>query len=259
MTDKPLSGTRIAITRAEEQAGDFAEILSGLGSEPVHLPVIEISPLEIPREAFLPAIINGYSWIVFTSCNGAALFLEQLKKHVGPDELKSGICAIGPGTARKIEEMGFQVDLVPQLYQAEGIIEALENRLSSLGKGASVLIPRAASAREILPDTIRKMGFKVDVLPVYETVFPADRAPQLRSILKNSSIDMVTFTSSSTVSNFIRLVVGYLDPLQFKYASIGPITSRTAEESGLQISVTAEESTLESLARAMADHFAAKS
>jgi len=259
MAGKPLLNRKIAVTRAEEQAGDFAEILSGFGAETIHLPVIEIDPLEIPEEVILPEKINRYSWIVFTSSNGAALFLEDLKKSLSPDELQPGICAIGPGTARTIEHLGFRVSLVPRLFQAEGIIEALENKLTSLGKRASVLIPRASRAREILPDTIRKMGFHVDVLPVYQTIFPSAKAPRLRSILKSSKIDMVTFTSSSTVTNFMRLVVGYLDPNQFRYSSIGPITSKTAEDSGLRISVVAEESTLESLAQAMADYFAAES
>ena len=151
--------------------------------------------------------------------------------------------------------MGFPVDLVPGLFQAEGLLEEFSRKNPGEAEKLSILIPRAAQAREILPETLREMGMRVDVLPVYETTFPSERAEELRALLVESSPDMITFTSSSTVTNFIKLAGDHFDLKVYKYASIGPVTTETALNSGIEITVKAEESTLDSLAEAIAGYF----
>ncbi len=255
MVKKPLENRTIVITRAAAQADEFAEILTDLGARTIVVPVIEICPLETAEFHRSLRDVNNYSWIIFTSSNGAAIFLEKLKEWMSPGELRPRICAIGPGTCRQVEQMGFPVDMVPRTYQAEGILEEFSRESSGGAGGMSVLIPRALQAREILPEALKKMGINVDVVPVYKTLFPSARLPELRALLESSSPDMITFTSSSTVTNFIKLAGNTFDFNSCKYASIGPVTSETALKAGLRITVNARESTLESLAEAMADYF----
>lgn len=255
MGKKPLENRTIAITRAAAQADEFAGILAGYGARTISIPVIEIRPLDTPEITRALHEVNNYSWIVFTSSNGAAIFLGRLGKIKPPEDLKPKIGAIGPGTARQIEQLGFQVNMVPGLFQAEGLLEEFSRNKPGESEGLSILIPRAAQAREILPETLREMGMRVDVLPVYTTSFPAERAQELQSLLAESSPDMITFTSSSTVTNFIKLASGNFDLNHYRYASIGPVTTETATKAGIEISVNAPESTLESLAKAIADYF----
>lgn len=255
MGKKPLENRTIAITRAAAQADEFAKILADFGARTVSIPVIKICPLDTPEINRALQKVNNYSWIVFTSSNGAATFLRKLGDIMPPEDLKPRIGAIGPGTARQIEQLGFQVNMVPGLFQAEGILEEFSRNKPSEGEGLSILIPRAAQAREILPITLREMGMRVDVLPVYTTSFPSGRAQELRALLAGSSPDMITFTSSSTVTNFIKMAGKKFELNVYKYASIGPVTTETAINSGIEITVKAEESTLESLAEAIAGYF----
>jgi len=251
-----LRNRTIAITRAAGQADAFADILSRLGAETVSLPVIEIRAIDSPGLRRALARLNSYAWIILTSVNGAEIFLEKLKSGRNPARLKPRICAIGPGTASRIEQMGFPVHLVPRVFQAEGILEEFTRLQAPAGAGLEILLPRALEAREVLPETLAAMGAKVDVVPIYRTVFPADRTDELRKLLLSSAPDMITFTSSSTVTNFLKLGGHGIDLRNYRYASIGPITSSTAAMEGINISVKARESTLESLAEAIAEYFA---
>ncbi len=255
MAEKPLKDLTIVITRAASQADEFASLLEGLGARTVAIPVIEISPLDSPELRESLRSVNSYDWIIFTSVNGAEIFLERLKNSIGPGELKPLICAIGPGTAGRIEEMGFSVSLLPSLFQAEGVTEEFRSRLPDMPTGQSILIPRALQAREILPQSLREMGYSVDVVPVYRTDFPETREAELRELLSKASPDMITFTSSSTVTNFLLLAGGHINLDSYRFASIGPITSETAAKAGLKITVTARESTLPALAAAIAEYF----
>ena len=255
MVTKPLKNRTIVITRAAAQADEFAEILTDLGARVIAIPVIEICPLETAEFQRSLREINTYSWIIFTSSNGASIFLEKLGAIISPGELRPRICAIGPGTYRQIDQMGFPVDMVPGTYQAEGILEEFSREISGGSGRMSVLIPRALQAREILPETLKKMGIDVDVVPVYKTIFPSGRLPELRTLLNISSPDMITFTSSSTVTNFIKLAGKAFNLNSCEYASIGPVTSETAVKAGLKITVNAGESTLESLAEAIAEYY----
>lgn len=254
----PLSGRRIVITRARSQAADLARGIEDLGGEVVEFPTIEIQP----PESYAPldeAIRNiaSYSWLVFTSVNGVACFLERcryLKQEI--HALRDiRVATIGPETAKRLESAGIRTDVMPKRFQAEGLIEELKPEEL---RGKRVLLPRAARARDVLPETLRRWGAKVDVIEAYRTVMPNSDSPGLRRLLTAGEIDMVTFTSSSTVSYFAKLFRG--DRLRdllggTAVACIGPITARTVTEMGARADVVADEYTIRGLVRAMVSYF----
>jgi uroporphyrinogen III methyltransferase/synthase len=203
--------------------------------------------------------LDRYDWIVFTSVNGVAFFFDRL--FAGGQDVRAlhrmGIAAIGPATAARLRSFGLVTDIVPRTYQAESVVEAFA--VQDL-KDKRVLVPRAQDARPILPVELRKMGAQVDEVPAYQTLKVTDRAPELIEALNQKKIDVVTFTSSSTVRNFLALLphngaVRMLDGVTV--ACIGPITAETAASSGLQISITATEFTIPGLCDAIVDFFTA--
>jgi len=258
---KPLFGKRIVVTRAREQASNFRKRLALLGAECIEFPTIEI----IPPERWGPvdqAIerIEKYDWLIFTSVNGVKFFLERLGTF-GKDVrdlhgLK--IAAIGPKTAEIWQDMGIIPDLVPDEYRAEAIIECFRKRATI--SGTKILLPRATEARRILPDELKKLGAQVDEIPIYQTVRPDQNANMLRQMLEEGSIDMVTFTSSSTVNNFMEMFTKDRDKLQewltgVAVACIGPVTADTANRRGISVDLIPETYTIEALSRAIVDYF----
>ena len=258
---KPLFGRRVLVTRALEQAGAFAGALEKDGAEVVAFPTIKtIGP---PNWAPLDAAIknlSGYDWAIFTSVNGVKYFFGRLEK-LGLDarELKGvKICAVGPMTAKAIEEMRLRVDLTPGEYVAEGLLSSLGRRGI---KGKRFLLPRALKAREVLPDEIRALGGHIDVAPAYRTVKPAKAAAELKRMFEEKEIDAVTFTSSSTVTNFVSTfkkteIKKLLEGVTI--ACIGPVTANTAKECGLSVDVMPGKYTIPALCAAMAEHFKEK-
>ncbi len=258
---KPLFGKRIVVTRAREQASGFLQKLSTLGAECIQFPTIEI----VPPDSWEPldqAVSNleSYQWLLFTSVNGVKYFLKRLH-HGGKDvrDLKGiRIGAIGPKTAEQWHNLGIKPDLVPSEYRAEAVVEAFKKWEP---EGASILIPRAEKAREILPDELRKMGAKVHVVDAYKTVSPSGDTVGIRDMLKKGAIHMVTFTSSSTVTNFVGMFGSDKDRLtsewmkNVKVACIGPITGKTAEKQGFSVDLMPEDYTIEALTLAIADFF----
>lgn len=255
---KPLHGRRIVITRARAQSAAFARAIEELGGEVIDFPTIEILP---PRSyAPLDRAIQGiekYHWIVFTSVNGVRHFLARMQ-HLERDVLalkRTIIAAIGPQTARGLESVGLRVHLVPKEYRAEAILK--EMRPEEM-RGKRVLLPRAAQAREILPKTLRDWGAQVDVVQAYRTVAAKSDAPRVRSLLAARKVDMITFTSSSTVAHFARLVAdGKMRGLlaHTPVACIGPITQKRAQDLGLRVEVIAREYTIAGLTEAIKDYF----
>jgi uroporphyrinogen III methyltransferase/synthase len=248
-----LSGRRIVITRPRAQGGELARRLYKLGAEVIDFPTIAIEPPidYAPMDSAI-AQLNEYDWLFFTSVNGVQSFFDRLR-HFGNDfrdieHLK--VVAIGPETARRLEGEGVHVYLVPTKYQAEGILEGLD---SAEICGRRILMPRAGKAREILPETLRQWGASVDVVHAYETVLPQDCQFGLRELFKKQ-IDVITFTSSSTVENFLRVLEGE-DPVPIlrgvTIACIGPITARTAIDSGLQVDIVSAEFTIPGLVAAI--------
>jgi uroporphyrinogen-III synthase len=230
--EQSLKGRRIVVTRARHQASTLSDALHALGAEVIELPVIEIVPPHSYArldEALKTA--GSYHWLLFTSANAVRVFGERLKAiGVAPAILASTkIAAIGPATAAALDSLGMTVNLVPESYVAEALVRNFADDLN----GVRVLLIRARVARDVIPDTLRDRGAIVDVVDAYETVLPKDSAMMLPELLA-SVIDAVTFTSSSTVKNFIALLrqCGLDKPPQLRAISIGPITSGTLRESG---------------------------
>ncbi len=255
---RPLFGKRIVVTRAREQASDFKAVLSELGAECVEFPTIAIEPPPA-WEALDSAIgrILSYNWIVFTSVNGVKFFMERLRA-AGLDvrQLKGiRLAAIGPRTAEALEDRGLIPDFVPPEYRAESIVDGLsEGDLT----GVRFLMPRAMVARDVLPDSLRRLGAEVDVVPAYRTTLPADRTADVLEYFRKGEIDCLTFTSSSTVSNFFELIDrDEIKPLLDKVviACIGPITAETARGFGLHVHVMPSDYTIAGLTDSIRSYF----
>lgn len=260
---KPLFGKRIIITRAREQASDFMVLLNSLGAECVAFPTIKIIPPETwDRLDRSIHSLEGYQWILFTSLNGVKFFFQRLEA-LGRDvrDLKGiKIGAIGPKTAQAVKEKGIRLDLVPDEYRAEAVVEELKKHGV---KDLRILLPRAAKAREILPQELDKMGATVDVVEAYRTVKPESGKARIQEMLEKGKIHMVTFTSSSTVTNFLEMFNKDSQQLNklmddVAVACIGPITARTAEEKGLKVNLTPEAYTIESLTNAIVKYFSSE-
>jgi len=244
----PLFGKRIAITRDRRQGAALAEPLEELGAEVLALPVIEIRPPKDPAPLDRAiAQLETYDWLIFTSANGVEGFLHRLDAS-GRDlrALKARLCAIGPGTRAALESLHLKVDRVPEEFVAEGLVEAFAGDPVD---GLRILLPRAAVARDLLPAALRKRGAIVDVCEAYYTTEPQDIAKTAREILARQP-HWITFTSSSTVANLVQAVG--VDALRgLRLASIGPITSATAREYGLHVTVEANPHTLPGLVEAI--------
>lgn len=255
---KALAGRRIVITRARSQAAAFVRALEGMGGEVVEFPTIEILP---PKSYDLldRAIrqIENYHWIIFTSVNGVSHFFSRLQYlNLGGHNLNGiKVAAIGPETAHALEAVGVRPDLVPREFQAEAILAELK---PGQMVGRRVLLPRAAKARDILPQTLRDWGAAVDVIEAYQTIAAKSDPAYFRLKLMKKEIDMITFTSSSTVAYFAELFpkedIGRLLP-GIAVACIGPITQRTAQEIGIRVDVIARDYTIPGLTQAIVDYF----
>ena len=253
----PLEGRAVMITRAREQAAEFASALEAFGARVVACPTIEIAPPESYAELD-EAIENlfGYDWLVFTSTNAVEHFMRRLEasgRDVAElDELR--VCAVGDATAERLADERVHVDLVPQKFQAEGVFAALENFLGGRASlaGLNFLLPRAAAARDFLPRALEVAGARADCVTAYRTVRPetTDRA-RVEALLVGGGVDCVTFTSSSTVHNFAQLFdTRDLRPLLsgVRVACIGEVTAQTAAEYGLRADILPPEATARALA-----------
>lgn len=255
---KPLLGRRIVITRPRSQATAFARAIEDLGGEVVEFPTIEILPPE-SYDALDRAIkeIRTYHWVIFTSGNGVEYFWARFRQLKGDlSGLKrTRIAAIGPETARAVTSIGLHLDLVPREYRAEAILQELMPHEVS---GKRILLPRAAEARAVLPQTLRDWGAEVDVVEAYRTVAADSDGVRLRALLLGKEVDVVTFTSSSTVTHFARLfsggnIAGLLAGVTI--ACIGPITQKTAEEMGIRVDVIPRDYTTSGLTQAIVEYF----
>ena len=255
---RPLFGRSVVVTRAREQASGLAQELVQLGADVIQCPTIEISPL--PDYAELDAAIDRlseYAWLIFTSVNGVRWFWKRLEA-AGKDSRALGLCrvaAIGPATAEALEARGIRPDFIPERYVAEGVVEGLLAR----GKvdGVRMLLPRAAKAREVLPDELRKAGARVDVISAYETIPAAARKDEVLERMRAGTLDCVTFGSSSTVENFLSLIPA--ETLRahpdVRLAAIGPVTAKTLEAHGLPCHIMPEEYTIPALVQALVRHY----
>lgn len=291
-SSKPLIGTRILIGRAKHQAGSLSAELRKLGAEVIEIPFIEIrKPRSFrPLDSALKRL-SSYDWLILTSVNGVEAMWARLEKLLrrnqksdykgagaGPSlalELpwKSGasaprsrpkkeeclaaeahlrIAAIGPATKKALEERGLPVDVVPDQYVAESVVSSLKSEV----KGKRVLLIRAKVARDVIPRDLRKAGAQVDVVEAYETVIPKSSRGELQAVLHDprKRPHLVTFTSSSTVKNFIQLLGRNRANLEgILTASIGPVTSATLRENKLAVDIAAREFTIPGLIAAIVE------
>jgi len=259
----PLAGLRIVVGRARHQASALSSGLRELGAQVIEIPFIEIrkprsyQPLDTALKN-----LQDYDWLILTSVNGADALWKRIRKlRLTKRHFKHlKVAAIGPATKKAIEKRGIKVNVVPEEYVAESVVESLRDQVA----GKRVLLARARVARDVIPRELRKLGAKVDVVAAYETVIPRSSLTRLRAILKNSNRrpDVITFTSSSTVRNFANLTgknvrrerprprkASPLDDVRF--VSIGPVTSSTLRELGLPVDLEAKEYTIPGLINAI--------
>jgi uroporphyrinogen III methyltransferase/synthase len=243
---RPLFGRRVVVTRAREQASDLRARLEGLGAQVLELPSIEVEPLlfELPD-------LGAYTWAVFTSANGVAHFFDRGLAARGLDARALAgvkVAAIGPGTADALAARGIVPDLVPERFVAESLLEAFP----PAAPNDRVLLARAAVARDVLPAGLRERGYHTDVLAVYRTVPATARAEDLARV-RAGDVDAITFTSSSTVTNFADALAagGGFTGGQPSVVSIGPVTSQTARERGLRVDAEADPHTIDGLVDAL--------
>ena len=252
---KPLAGVRILVGRARRQASALSVELKTLGAEVIEVPFIEIRPPRSykPLDLALKCIAK-YDWLILTSVNGVETLQARIQKlRVKPADFSHlQIAAIGPATREALDDMGLKTAVVPERYVAESVVESLRFKV----KGKRVLLVRAKVARDVIPRELRKAGAHVDIVEAYETVVPAASQTKLRALMSSPTRrpHMITFTSSSTVKNFLELLGGrkrnaLTDGI--KLASIGPITSSALRECGLSVDYEAKEFTIPGLVRAI--------
>ena len=272
MTDssKPLAGTRVLVGRARPQASALSAGLREHGAEIIEIPFIEIRPPRTYKslDSALKRIAQ-YDWLILTSVNGVNAVAERLRSLKIKREALTGleVAAIGPSTRDAAEKLGLKVALVPKQYVAESVVEGLREK----ARGKRVLLARAKVARDVIPRELRKIGAKVDVVEAYETVVPRSSQKKIRAIMRNPERrpNVITFTSSSSVRNFVQLFRGRLLELDsrpavglsgeapphklegIQFASIGPITSATLRELGLPVHIEAREYTIPGLIQAI--------
>ncbi|WP_017755988.1 uroporphyrinogen-III synthase [Calidifontibacillus oryziterrae] len=245
-----LEGKRILVTRAKEQAKSFSGKIKELGGIPIEIPLIKFESIRNDENIkhYIDKI-DSYDWLVFTSVNGVRFFFEYLDKNNNTftSTNRPQIAVVGKKTLQPLQQRGIKVDLIPEEYVAEGLIEAMSNKVLP---NSRILIARGNLGRSILPEKLTELGMIVDDWIVYETVIDYDKKSELLELLLTRSIDMITFTSSSTVTYFVDLLANsewrdFLKGVQI--ACIGPITERTAIEAGICPDVVAMDYTIEGL------------
>ena len=271
----PLAGIRVLVGRAKHQAGALSAELRQRGAEVIEIPFIEIrKPKSFrPLDAALKSL-SSYDWLILTSVNGVEAMWERMGKLRLPKATLNDlrIAAIGPATKKAIEQRGGKVDVVPKEYVAESVVRSLQRKV----KGKRVLLVRAKEARDVIPRELRRAGAQVGVVEAYETVVPQNSRRRLRAALRSPRLrpHVVTFTSSSTVRNFVELLgsaakgkslptgrprqIGqrHSGPETMLMASIGPVTSATLRELGLPVDISAKEFTIPGLVQAIVDALA---
>lgn len=251
-----LQHKRILITRTRRQASDLAAQLEALGAIPILIPTIEITPPDTyaPLDAALAKLDTpggeGYDWLIFTSANAVQVFTERRAANAIPKK----IAVIGPATAKAVQGIGLQVDLIPPSYVAESLAESLMPHVS----GKNILLIRATEARDILPEALTRAGATVTIGEAYRNRIPPESIPALQQLFASaeSHPDAITFTSASTARNLVALLeaANLTLPSTIKLVSIGPITSQALRDLGLHPHFEAMEPTIPALVETLASN-----
>ena len=256
LAKRPLHGRRVLITRARHQVEGFRRELVDLGAAVVEIPTLEVRPMPMDdrvRKAI--ASLGRTALVIFASANAVDIFYKMLVE-TGSDSRAlhvSKLCAIGQETAEMLEKHGLRPELVTSEYTAEGLAKALEGWEM---EGIRVLVPRAEVARDALPSLLAMRGAEVEILPVYQSVCPAEAGPALLRLFGAEGVDVVTFTSSSTVANFVRAFPEDRLPAVLgdaEIACMGPVTADTARKLGLRVDIVAREYTTHGLVQAIVE------
>lgn len=257
---KPLFGKGIVITRPEAQTEEFLNLLHGEGARAYLFPTIQIAP-PADFQDLDQALqhITDYHWLIFTSANAVRFFFQRL--NGSPKDLRDlkGIllCTIGPTTAREVEKYGVKVDLVPDTFTSEGILEAFGDHDLN---GLNILVPRAEKARDVLPRGLGKAGAKVDCVTAYRAISSGRKKEELDSWIKEGLVDVITFTSPSTVENFVKIMGSdYTLPSEIKIACIGPVTAEATRKAGLPVDILQERYTVPALIARLVEYFGSSS
>ncbi len=252
----PLFGRGVVITRPEAQAETFADLLRAQGANVIPFPVIRVAPPESwsPLDLALDRL-ETYHWILFTSANGVSSFFRRLRERDRDVRDLKGIriATIGPATASAVERLGIRVDLVPEEFISEGVVRVFSRENL---KGCRILLPRAEEARDVIPAGLEKMGAKIDVVTVYRTLRSDRDAAELLPLLSRGKVDVITFTSPSTVTHFLGIMgPGFRLPAGSRIACIGPVTADAARKAGLTVDILQERFTIPGLVDAIATHY----
>lgn len=253
---KPLFGQRVLVTR--EHTLGF-EPLEDLGAEIIEFHTIQIVPPDDWTELdHAIEKIDKYNWLILTSVNGVKFFFRRLMERERDIRDLKGvkICAVGSKTAAAIKTYGIKVDLVPDKFSAEGLIEAFTGRNERQGlKGLKILLPRAEAAREVFPDKVRELGGEIDVFTAYKTVKPEVHGKRMKRFLKEGRISIATFTSAATFNNYMDIMgEDALDLLNgVTIAVIGPVTAKAVELAGLKVGIMPAEATVDAMVEAIKD------
>jgi uroporphyrinogen III methyltransferase / synthase len=261
MSKRPLHGMRVLITRARHQVDPFRRELVDLGASVVEIPTLQVQPMPIDdrvRKAI--AHLERTALVIFASANAVEIFFQMLLTSGGDARAFHGskMCAIGHETAESLEGHGLRPELITSEYTAEGLAKALEGWEM---QGMRVLVPRAEVARDALPSLLANRGAEVEILPVYQAMCPPEAGDALLRLFNNEGVDVITFTSSSTVYNFVRAFPEDRLPAVLgdaEIACMGPVTADTARKLGLTVSIIAREYTTHGLVQAIAESAARK-
>lgn len=254
---KPLFGRSIVVSRARAQASEFAIKLEQLGAETIQFPAIKIEPPDDygPLDRALENL-GQYRWVIFTSENGVSHFFLRLReKKLDIRELKGAlICAIGPRTGEALAEKGLRVDYIPAEYRAEAMLEQVRGKIKP---GDRILLPRADLARPLLAEALQNLEAIVDNVSCYRTIRGEGNFGLMKKMLASKEVDMITFTSSSTVENLVGMLGPGVKMLLegVALAAIGPITAGTARGKGLEVDVEAEDYTIDGLVKAIVNYY----
>ena len=253
---KPLCGKGVVITRPEDQAAEFVRCLHEAGARPILFPTIKIAPPE-KMDQLDRAVeqIGTYDWIIFTSANGVRALLRRIDEKGGDIRDLKGIkiAAIGPATAGMLARLGIRVDLVPDEFISEGVLAALKDEPM---KGKRVLLPRAEVARDVIPKGLKEMGATVDVVTAYRTVNSGRKKEELDQLICEGKVDVITFTSPSTVINFVDIMgEDYKLPGGVRIACIGPVTVTAAKKLGFRVDIVQETYTVKGMVESIKEKF----
>ena len=245
-----LDGKTVIVTRSPAQSVEFRNLLEALGAEVISIPTLAIGPPETwkPADRAIEGLAD-FDWIIFASTNAVDGFLDRFGRLP-----QAKIAAVGTQTARRLQERHLKAHLVPEDFRGEGLLKSFPEDLT----GIRILLPRAQSGNDLLPDTLRERGARVDIIPVYRNEIPGAGGEELRVLLAAGTIDCITLTSGSTARNLI-LMLEVPHPVELlsepAIAVIGPVTRKAVIALGLHVDIEPSTATIPALVNAIDQHF----